>query len=122
MRKKFLKDAPAQQALGPGTRNMALDLTAGLFHQVTKLYVRRAGGLARPAVEAQVHVLDEIGGHGEAPFIYCFDQVDAPTRRIHLGAQGAIGRTFIKTEAAMNTGRNLLPWRTIELIKTGPRC
>jgi len=83
--------------------------------------VRWARRLARPTVEAQIHVLDEIGRHRQAPIIYRFDQVDAPTWRVHLGAQSTIGRTFIETQAAMDTRGNFLARRPFKLIKTGQR-
>jgi hypothetical protein len=48
------------------------------------------------------------GGHRRASVIHRFDEVDAPTWRVHLGAQGTIGGTFIETQAAMDTRSNFL--------------
>jgi hypothetical protein len=66
-------------------------------------------------------VLDKIGRHRQALVIHCFDEVDAPTRRVHLRTQSAIGGTFIETQAAMDTRGNFLAWRSLTLIKTGQR-
>jgi hypothetical protein len=100
---------------------MTLNLAARLFHQVAKLHVRGARRLTRPTVEAEIHVLDEIGCHRQASVIHRFDEVDAPTWRVHLGAQGTIGGTFIETQAAMDTRGNFLARRPLKLIKTGQR-
>src|SRR5262245_16707017 len=88
-RKQLLKDQAPQETLRPGTWEMTLNLSTRLFHQVAKLHVRWARRLTRPTIEAEIHVLDEIGRHRQAPVIHRFNQVDAPTWRVHLGAQGA---------------------------------
>src|SRR5512145_1462137 len=97
MRKQFLKDQAPQETLRPGPREMAVNLSARFFHQVAKLHVRWARRFTRPTVEAEVHMFDETGRHRQASVIHRFDEVDAPTRRVHLGTQSAIGRTFIET-------------------------
>src|SRR5215510_3747646 len=121
MRKQLLKDQAPQETLRPGTWEMTLNLSARLFHQVAKLHVRGTRRLTRPTVEAEIHVLDEVRRHRQASVIYRFDEVDAPTWRVHLSAQGAIGRTFIETQAAMDTRSNFVSRRPFTLIETGQR-
>src|SRR5262245_37952650 len=79
MRKQFLKDQTPQEPRGPWTREMTLNLPTRLLHQVAKLHVRGTRRLTRPAVEAEIHVFDEVGRHRQASVIYGFDKVDAPT-------------------------------------------
>ena len=97
---------------------MTLDLPPGAFHQVTKLYIGRARRFTRPAIEAEVHVLDEVWCHREPPFIDRLDEVDTTTGRVHFCAQGAVGRTLIETEATMDAGRNLLCLRAVEAVES----
>jgi hypothetical protein len=66
-------------------------------------------------------VLDEVGRHRQASVIHRLDEIDAPTWRVHLGAQGAIGGTFIETQAAMDTRSNFVSRRPLALIETGQR-
>jgi hypothetical protein len=97
MRKQLLKDQASQETFRPGTWELTLNLSARLFHQIAKLHMRWARRLTRSTVEAEIHMLDETGRHRQASVIHRFDEVDAPPWRVHLGAQGAIGGTFIET-------------------------
>ena len=119
VREQTAKHQPAQQSPTPGARRAAFDLAAGALHQVAELHVRRAGRLTGAAVEAQVHVLDEIRRHAQTPLVHRLDEIHAPARRVHFRAQRAIGGAFVQTEAAMNARADLLPLRTVHLIEAG---
>ena len=119
MREQPAKHQPAKQASGQGAPCAPLDLAARAFHQVAKLHVRRAGRLAGAAVEAQVHVLDEIGRHAQAPLVHRLDEVHAPARRVHFRAQRAVGGALVQAQPAMDARADLLALRAIHLIETG---
>jgi hypothetical protein len=96
---------------------MALNLSAGAFHEVAKLYMRWAGSLTGPAIQAEVHVRDKIGRHAQAPFIDRLDEVNPTAWGIHFCPQGAVGGAFIQTQPAMDTGRNFFLLWTLKVVK-----
>ena len=118
-REQPAKHQPAQYSPAKGAGRPSLDLAAGAFHQVAKLHVRRAGRLAGTAVEAQVHVLDEVRRHAQASLVDRLDEVHASARGVHFRSQRAVGWAFVQTQPAVNARADFVLLRAIDLIETG---
>src|SRR5207248_2726368 len=75
----------------------------GSFHQPAERYSRRAGRLATPALDAQIHEAHE-GVVGFGAGVHGTHRGDPPTRRSRLQPRNAIGRAMRQTQATGDTG------------------
>ena len=56
-----------ETSIGRGILIVPLDLAPGALHQEAEFDARRAGCLAGPAEQAEVHVPDEVVGDADLP-------------------------------------------------------
>ena len=93
---------PPQQARWQAPAHGGLDLREGALDQPSVLDARGAGGLAGPARQAQLDVLDVVGPGRRAALADLHHLVDPPPGRIHLHAQFAVGGTRVEAESAVD--------------------
>ena len=104
-------DALAQRGVARGH-----DLRARALDELPELDARRAGCLARAAVEAGVHVVVESGGVGpETAFPHVLHQADASARGVHLDPEDREGRARRQAEAAVHAPRDQVLGRRVRV-------
>lgn len=98
-----------QHAVDPRLfRLIVCNFRACRFQQVSVLDTGRTGCLTGAATEASIDMSFERGRIGlESSFFDGTHQVDAPARAVIFVRRHHIGGTRFKTEATVNTGKNL---------------
>ena len=99
---------PAKQPAGRPQLAMGRQHRPGPLENVRVFDARGAGGLAGPAVQALVQVLQHLFLGRQLALQQPLHQIDAPARRVHLDAQLAIGGAGLQAQPAVHAGGHLL--------------